>query len=182
MKHIKFGRAKVVFRGKIFSILQQPVVLPNGERAWFEYCRRPASVSVLAFNNKNELLLIKEWRAGYKRNVWFLPSGRADHKGDTPKRAAGRELREETGYRAKFLRLVHKKSPSNTLLWDIFLFAAKNLTWDPLPKDPGEHISAHFVPLKTAVRMALDGTIDNEFISYNIIRFNEILKRKEFKW
>lgn len=182
MPKIKFGVRKTVFRGKIFSIQRQAVTLPNGERTFFEYCQRPPSVSVLAFDARGWLLLIKEWRVGYKKNIWFLPGGRADQPGDSPKKAAQRELREETGYGAKILKLVHKKSPSNTLIWNIYLYAAKNLIWKPLPKDPGEHISAHFVPLKKAVRMALDGTIENEFIAYNIIRFNEMLKRKEFNW
>lgn len=182
MAKITFGKTKVVFRGSIFRIKHQKVILPNGKHTIFEYCERPPSVSILAFNEKKELLLIKEWRAGYNKNVWFLPGGRADHFKDNPKAAAQRELREETGYRAKTLKLVYKKSPSNTVVWDIFLYAGKNLVWDPLPKDPGEHVTVHFVPLPKAVTMALDGTIENEFISYNIIRFNEMLKHKEFKW
>lgn len=126
--------------------------------------------------------MIKEWRAGYRHNVWFLPGGRVDHPQDTPIKAARRELREETGYNAKTMRLVRKKSPSNTLLWDIYIVAARDLIWDPLPPEPGEFSRPIFVPLKKAVALALDGTIQNEFISYNIIRFNEMLKRGEFKW
>lgn len=182
VKKLKFGKLKTVFRGKIFTIKQQPVVLPNGEHTKFEYCARCPSVSVLAFNNKNELLLIKEYRVGYKKNTWFLPGGRADSCTDAPKQAALRELREETGFGAKTIKLVHKKTPSNTLKWDIFIYAAKNLYHSPLPQDPGESISIHFMPLVKAVKMALDGTIENEFIAYNIIRFNEMLKNGEFKW
>lgn len=182
MKKIKFGKLKTVFRGKVFSIKQCDVILPDGAKTVFEYCERPASVSTLAFNEKNELLMIKERRAGYDHNVWFLPGGRMDHRGDTPLEAARRELREETGYNAKKMKLIQKKSPASTLIWDIYLFAAKNLTWDPLPKDLSEVTEPVFVPFKKAVQMALDGTIENEFISYNIIRFNELLKNGKFKW
>lgn len=182
VKKLKFGKLKTVYKGKIFTIDQQPVVFPNGEKAMFEYCVRCPSVSVLAFNNKNELLLIKEYRVGYKKNIWFLPGGRADSCTDAPKQAALRELREESGYSAKTIKLVHKKTPSNTLKWDIYIYAAKNLYPSPLPKDPGEHIAVYFFPLAKAVNMALNGTIENEFIAYNIIRFNEMLKNGEFKW
>ncbi len=182
MKGIKLGKDKIVYKGKIFTLHQRPVTLPDGKKTLFEYCERPASVSTMAFNDKNELLLIKERRVGYKKNTWFLPGGRMDQPGDTPKKAAQRELREETGYAAKTLKLVQKKSPASTLIWDIYLFAGKNLHWSPLPHDVSEQIEAVFVPLKKAVEMALDGTIENEFIAYDIIRFNEMLKRKEFFW
>lgn len=180
--HLVFGQMKTVFNGIIFKIKQQWVTLPDGSKKTFEYCERPASVSILAFNEKNELLMIREYRHGYKKNIWFLPSGRADHDGDTPRSAAIRELREEGGYRPKTIRLIHKKSPSNTLIWDIYLFAAKNLVYDPLPRDAEEHIKPIFVSWPKAVQMALDGTIDNEFISYNIIRFDYMIRNGEFKW
>lgn len=182
MPKLKFGKLRTIFRGRIFTIEQQTVTAPGGKKAVFEYARRPTSVSVLAFDHRGWLLLIRERRVGYNKNIWFLPGGRADHPGDTPKKAALRELREETGYGAKIIRLVHKKSPSNTLHWDIFLYAAKDLYWSPLPKDLGEKTKPYFIPFKKAVRMALDGTIENEFIAYNIIRFNYMVRHKQFKW
>jgi len=179
---IKFGQKKRVYKGKIFSLYQQNVVLPSGKKAIFEYAQRPASVSILAFNDKKELLMIKEYRVGYKKNVWFLPGGRLDKPGDTPKKAIIREMREETGYKAQRIKLLFKKFPSNTLIWDIFVFAGKDLVVDPLPQEDGEHSKPVFVPWKKAVQMALDGTIDNEFISYDIIRLNYMMEHREFKW
>lgn len=178
---IKFGAKKQVYKGEIFDIYKQDVVLPSGKKAVFEYAKRPASVSMMAFNDKGELLMIKEYRFGYKKNVWFLPGGRVDKPGDTPRKAIIREMREESGYRAKKIKLLHKKSPSNTLLWDIFIFVGRDLVYDPLKNEDGEHTKPVFVPWKKAVRMALDGTIDNEFISYNIIRLDYMMEHGEFK-
>lgn len=176
------GPKKIVFEGNIFTIIHRDVTLDTGKKMVYEYCERPASVSVLATNTQGELLMIKENRLGYKKNVWFLPGGRADVSGETDQDAAQRELREETGYRANTMKLLHKKTPSNTLIWDIFVYAAKDLVHDPLPSDPGEDIEPIFVPLDKAVTMALDGTIYNEFISYNIIRYDYMLKHNEFTW
>ncbi len=182
MTKLKFGAFKTVYRGKIFVVKERPVMLPNGKKITFEYCLRRSSVSTLAFNKKNELLMIREFRPGYKQAVWFLPSGKLD-VGDTPKKAALRELREETGFTAKIIKLVaHRPSSSSTIVWDTYIFAAKNLVASPLPPEPGEEIEPIFVPFKKAVKMALNGTIENEFIAYNIIRFNEMIKRGEFKW
>jgi len=103
--------------------------------------------------------------------------------GDTPRKAALREMAEEAGYTAKKIKLIHKKSPSNTLLWDIYIYAAKNLKYVGAKPERGEMITdVKFIPFAKTVEMALDGTIENEFISYNIIRFGQMLKNKEFKW
>jgi len=182
MVKIKFGKIRTVYKGKIFKIKECDVVLPSGKKDVFEYCERFSSVSVLAFNDKNELLMINEYRQGFKKNVWFLPGGRVDKPGDTPKKAAIREMREEAGYRAKKIKMLFKKTPSNTLIWDIYIFVGKDLVHDPLPNEEGEDSKAVFVPFAKAVQMALDGTIENEFISYNIIRLDYMLKHGEFKW
>jgi ADP-ribose pyrophosphatase len=179
---IKLGPPVVKYQGKIFTIREREVTFADSSKDIYEYCERPNSVSILAFNDKNEILLIREYRHNYHKTVWFLPSGRIDHKSDTPRSAAQRELREETGYRAKKMKLVAKKSPSNTILWNLYIFAAKNLVQDPLPMDRGEIIKPFFVPFKKAVQMALDGTIENNSIAYNIIRFDQMLKKNEFHW
>ncbi len=182
MKKLKLGQLKTKYKGKIFSIKQRLVTFPDGFKETYEYCERAPSVSVLAFNEKNEILMIRERRHGYQKNVWFLPGGRVDQKGDTPKKAALRELEEEAGYTAKKIRSIHKKSPSNTLFWDIYIFYATDLKFVGQKPERGEHITGvKFVPFKKAVQMALDGTIENEFISYNIIRFDYMLKHGEFK-
>lgn len=182
MKRIKCGKEKTVYRGKIFKVKECPVELPSGRKTVFEFCERVPSATILAFNDKKEILMIKEYRRGFGKNVWFLPGGRADKKNETPKQAVRRELREETGYDAKTIKFLYKKTPGNTLIWDIYVFAGKNLKWNPLPPDDGEEIKPIFIPFKKAVRMALDGKIENEFISYHLIRFDYMLRHGQFKW
>ncbi|HLD31743.1 MAG TPA: NUDIX hydrolase [Patescibacteria group bacterium] len=170
---IKLGKIKTVFKGTVFEIKQRPVIYPDGSPGLYEYCQRPASVTILAFNDQDELLMLREYRHNYGRKVWFLPCGRVDKKGETPRSAAQRELREEGGYRAKKLRLLtHKKSPSNVMIWDVFVYLASGLVFDPLPLDRGEIIETKFVPFSQAVAMAKDGRIENEYIAYHIIRLD----------
>ena len=180
---IKLGKIKKVYRGKIFSIKHREVTFPDGKTTTYEYCERAPSVSVLAFNKKNEILMIKEKRHGYQKNIWFLPGGKMDKANDTPSRAALREMREEAGYTAKTIKLIHKKSPSNTLFWKIFIYAARDLKYVGRQPERGEEITdVKFIPFNQAVKMALSGTIENEFIAYNIIRFDYMLKHGQFVW
>lgn len=181
-KLVQRGPLREKYRGTIFTIYEQELTFPSGEKKMYEYCERPNSVSILAFDDQNRLILIRERRAGYKHNVWFLPGGRIDKKGESPRTAAIREMQEEAGFKPKTIKRLYKKSPSNTLKWDIYIFAAKDLVVSPMKGDEEFPIEVVPTPLSKAVRMAKDGTIENEFIAYSIIRFNEMLKSGEFTW
>lgn len=179
---VELGNPRILFKGKIFTIYEREVTFPSGEKKTFEYCERPSSVSILAFDAHGRLLLIRERRSGYNRYVWFLPGGRMDKAGESPRRAAIRELQEEAGYKPQTIQLLYQKSPSNTLKWSTYVFAAKNLV--PAPMKGDEEFPIEVVPtsLPAAVRMAKDGTIENEFIAYSIIRFQELKKSGQFTW
>ncbi len=183
MKKIVFGPLQKKYQGKIFTITERPVILPNGQRLVFEYCERKPSVCVLAFDKKKELLMIRELRAGTNTWEWFLPAGRVDQVGDTPRRAAARELREETGWIARKIKLLSRKPfPSDKIIWDIFTYVATDLTYDPQPNNEGEVIEPVFMPLKKAVEMALQGTIADDAIACTIIRFDYLVRTGKFKW
>jgi len=62
-------------------------------------------VIVLAFLDADTLLLEKHYRASIGRWIFELPAGHIEAK-ETPKTAAKRELREETGYIANRIRLL----------------------------------------------------------------------------
>lgn len=182
MKKLHLGKRRTVYRGKIFTLYEREVIFPDGKKRTWEYCQRVPSVSILAFNAREQLLLIKEQRNRHGEPEWFLPGGKVEGR-EKPLIAARRELQEETGYRPRTLKLAYKKfSSSTTLFWDIYVFAARDLEWQPLPGD--EEFPIEIVPtsLKRAVQMAKEGIIKNEFIAYTIIRFYEIIQRKEFSW
>lgn len=182
MKKEKLGPLQEVYKGIIFKISQREVIFPDGKKKTFEYCVRPDSVTILPFDDKGRLLLIKEYRHGYKKNVWFLPAGRVD-EGESFLAAAKRELREETGFAAKTFKKIYEKSPSNTLRWQIHIYAAKDLFVAPLSTGDEDYpITVVPTPFAKAVKMALDGTIENEFIAFHIIKFNYMLKHGQFNW
>lgn len=179
MRDIKFGKMHTAFTGKIFTILHQEVTYQNGKKDVFEFGKRPASVFILAFNSKKELLLTREYRDKTNKPVWFLPAGQVD-EGETARAAAQRELREETGYKAKNIKLL-KKAPSRStkLIWETNIFLATDLSPAPLPQDDGESIEVVFTPMKKAVQMAIDGTIADEYIACHILRLDYLLKQKK---
>ena len=55
------------------------------------YQRKAGNILFKKIDNEYHLLLVKQWNS-----IWSLPKGTID-PGETPKRAAQRELQEETG-------------------------------------------------------------------------------------
>ena len=79
-------------------------------RGRWEYVGRPRNIRaavILAVDETDHVLLVEQYRVPLGRNCIELPAGligdEDDFAGEEPLAAAGRELEEETGYRARHL-------------------------------------------------------------------------------
>lgn len=165
----RFTKPRVVFRGRLCTVEHRTATYPDGIRKVFEHVRRVPTVSILPLDARGRVLLIHEYRESRGRWRWSIPGGRVD-PGQSPRAAAQRELREETGYRAQNLRHFWSQSRMGYLDWPLAIYLAIGLVRDPLPQDHGEEIDVVPTPLRKAYRMALDGTIEIEGIALAIIR------------
>jgi ADP-ribose pyrophosphatase len=99
----KILKSRMVFRGKVFGVRRDEVLEPGRLRATREVITHPGSVVVLPVFADGRILMIRQYRHATRQYLWELVAGRID-EGETVKEAAARELREETGYRAKRFR------------------------------------------------------------------------------
>src|SRR5215469_7389916 len=95
--------SQTVYAGRVFGIRRDEVIEPTGVRTTREMITHPGSVVVLPVLPDGRVLLIQQYRYAARQYLWELVAGRID-EGETPLEAAERELREETGYRAKRFR------------------------------------------------------------------------------
>jgi len=170
-RRAKVGTYKTVFRGTLYTVKQARVLPSRGQPLTYELAEHLPSVYVLALDRRGRVLVNHEYRSRQRRYDWKLPGGRVE-RGESPRRAAQRELREETGFRAANLKPFQTFSGtrSQSLHWPTFIFLASGLQRDPLKRDDDEDIDVHWLPLRRAARMALTGAISGELAAGAVVK------------
>jgi ADP-ribose pyrophosphatase len=121
-------RSKIIYTGPVFGIRRDELVEPGGVRTTREMITHSGSVVVLPVLPDGRVLLIRQYRHAARQFLWELVAGRVD-EGESPRKAAARELIEETGYRAKRFRIFMDFFPSPGFLEEkMFILLAKGLT------------------------------------------------------
>jgi ADP-ribose pyrophosphatase len=134
--------SKMVYEGAIFGVRKDEVIEPSGVHATREMITHPGSVVVLPVLPDGRIVLIRQYRHAAKQYLWELVAGRID-AGENPRKAAARELIEETGYRAKHFRVFLDVFPTPGFLEErMFILLAEGLTaGDAEPEEDEKIIS-----------------------------------------
>ena len=97
---MKIISSREVLKNKLFTVAEEVATDPSGFEIKRFIVRHPGSAVMMPVDNKDRVLLVKQFRLPAKRELWELPAGHLD-PGESPLQAAKRELREETAFRAK---------------------------------------------------------------------------------
>lgn len=125
-------------------------------RGRWDYVRRPnsdACVGVLAVTEAGEVVLVEQYRIPVGRRVIEIPAGlvgdEEEHRGEALAETAGRELLEETGFRAGEIRAILSSPTSAGMTPEMtHLFLAGGLVREAAGGGvSGEEITVHLVPL-----------------------------------
>lgn len=93
---IRVESSETLYRGRIFSLVVDRVVLPTGRTVAMEIVRHPGSVVLLPMDGDDRIILIRQFRYALNRWIWELPAGSLE-PGEDPALAAARECEEEIG-------------------------------------------------------------------------------------
>ena len=122
----------------------------------WDFVRRPHSescVAILAITDEREIILVEQFRVPMQRSVIELPAGLVgddpEYAGESLAETAGRELLEETGYRAgSMVPLIASPTSAGLAAELMHLFHAKDLVRENDGGGlPEESIIVHHIPL-----------------------------------
>jgi ADP-ribose pyrophosphatase len=156
-----------VYEGRIISLRRDTVAMPGGGDSVREVVHHPGAVAVLALDDDDNVVLIRQYRHPIGQHLWELPAGLRDEDGEPPLETAKRELAEEVLLAADrwSLLLSVNNSPgfSDEL---VHIFLAEGLRAVDRPHGfVVEHEEADMtidrVPLSDAVQRVFDGDIRN---------------------
>ncbi|MGD0475480.1 MAG: NUDIX hydrolase [Candidatus Velthaea sp.] len=90
------------YEGRVINIRVDTLRTPRGEHS-YEVVEHSGAVAVIAAPSPNQLVLVRQYRPALAMHTWEVCAGGID-PGEEPRDAALRELREETGLRARSIR------------------------------------------------------------------------------
>ncbi len=125
---MKLISSREILKNDIFAVTEDEALEPGGGRIHRAIVRHRGSAVMMAVDSKKRILLVRQYRLPARRSLWELPAGRLD-EGETPLAAAKRELREETGYRARTWKKLVSFFPSPGFVSEkMTIFVATDLT------------------------------------------------------
>jgi 8-oxo-dGDP phosphatase len=159
--------SETVYEGRVISLHRDTVAMPDGSESVREVVRHPGAVAVVALDDQERVVLVRQYRHPVGGYLWELPAGLRDSDGEPPLETAQRELAEETLLAAERWSLLttHYSSPG---FCDemVHIYLAEGLS--PAERPEGftvEHeeldMTVVRVPLDEAVQRVFDGDIRN---------------------
>ena len=165
-----------LLRSRIVTVRTDKVRMPDNQLAEREVVIHPGAVAVLALDDADRVLMLRQYRHPVGRLLWEIPAGLRDVDGEDPCTTARRELVEEAGYRAQDWRLLadYFSSPGYSterlrvyLARDLELVAESER--DFVPEDEEAFLLLGWLPLDEAVGKVFAGDLHNGVAALGIL-------------
>jgi 8-oxo-dGDP phosphatase len=167
-EHWPVASSTEVLRTKLVAVRVDEVRTPENNLAERDVVLHPGAVAVLALDDGERVLMIRQYRHPVGRLLWEIPAGLRDVAGEDPWTTAQRELVEEAGYRARDWRVLadYYSSPGYSTE-RLRVFLARDLEPVPaaerhfVPQDEEAHLLLDWLPLDEAVGKVFAGELHN---------------------
>jgi 8-oxo-dGTP pyrophosphatase MutT (NUDIX family) len=155
------------YQGPIFKVYSDQVTMADGGTVVRDVVENRGAVAVVALDEIDRVVLIRQYRHAVHRRMWELPAGLRDKEGENIAVAATRELAEEADLRAGRLHvLIDLHTSSGFSNEAVRVYLARDLT--PVPAadrfrrtEEEADIELVWLDLDEAVAMLLRGEITN---------------------
>jgi 8-oxo-dGDP phosphatase len=165
-EHWPVTESEVRLKHWLITVRTDQVQMPDNQSAERTVVTHPGAVAVLALDETDQVLMIRQYRhpAGYL--LWEIPAGLRDVAGEPLVETARRELLEETGYQAREWHVLVDTFTSPGFSNErIRIFLARGIEQAGETGYEREHeekfLTTEWVPLAEAVALALAGKLHN---------------------
>ena len=151
---------KVVYNGKRINVEELKYYNERKEiEVYREHVIAGDAVIIMPITENNEFIMVQEARTPIGKIVLAFPAGMIE-KGETPKNAAIRELEEETGYKAEYIKKLREVYPTVGYSNEkTTIFLARDLVKTNIHLDKTEDIKVIKVPIHKVKEMLRNNEI-----------------------
>lgn len=164
--------AETVFAGRVWDVRRERFRLEHSEPVR-EFVAHPGAVAILALDDDDRVLLIRQYRHPIRTAEWELPAGLLDVEGEPPLDAARRELAEEADLVAeRWERLLafHTTPGGSDERLEVFLAQGLRPADSTFERTEEEaDLAWRWVPLGEAVAAVLDGRLENAILQLGVL-------------
>lgn len=165
---------ETIYEGKILHIYRDDVLLPNGRTSVREVAEHPGGVAIVALDENDNVLTVKQYRYVFSRVLEEIPAGKLE-RGEDPDEAALRELKEETGATPKRMTNLGKLLVSPGCYSEVLhLYLAEGLTFGEQNPDEDEFLELYRTPFSDMLARVMRGEIEDAKTVCGILRVHAL--------
>lgn len=171
------AESRVVHDGMVWDIRRDTIDFAPGVRFDREYVAHTGAVAVLAVDDDERALLIRQYRHPAGGELWEIPAGLLDIAGEDPAVAATRELQEEADLVADSLEplLRFRPSPGGSDE-EIRIYLARGLRTQPddsfVREGEEAELTTAWVPVREVVDAVLRGDLSSGTLVAAILAYS----------
>lgn len=166
--------SKLIYDGIILRLHLDTVELPNGKQALREVADHPGGVAIVALDSDDNLLTVRQYRYAFSQVIEEIPAGKLE-RGEDPKAAALRELKEETGAEPERLIELGELIVSPGAYGErLYLYLAEGLNLGEQSPDEDEFLEMVRTPFWEMVRRVMDGELQDAKTVVGILKVDAL--------
>jgi len=169
---------KLIYRSSWQSFYEDAIEFPNSQQGQYAFLERKNGAVAVVSDEKNNILLIKQYRYPIKANEWGIPGGGIDQN-ESAQQAVRREIKEETALEILSCEKLGSFFPLSSCSTEkVTLFWARVREFATLKSNQYDEVVVEYrvLSLKEAVKMVQRNEITEALTCMAILLVNEKLK------
>lgn len=166
-------RSESVYEGHFLKVRRDEIRLPNGKTAWREHVLHPGAVMIVPITDDGQLVIERQFRYPLDRVLLEFPAGKLDPD-ETTLHCAQRELREETGFRARewaYAGRMHNAPAYSTEFIEVWF--ARGLVAGPQELDDGEFVEVQTIAEAALFELAASGELTDAKTMVGLLKLQQ---------